>query len=72
MANFAISGLVLAFAIAALAIAYASMPHPLLGVLLHWELGLGKFLCPGCWQLPGTTVARRGEPPLWEVELKKA
>lgn len=41
-------------------------------VMLHRELELRQFLCPGCGRLLGTEVARRGEPPLWEVELKNA
>lgn len=43
LANFAISTLVLAFAIAASAMAYASMPHPLLGALLLTTIGLVIF-----------------------------
>ncbi|MBI2877538.1 MAG: hypothetical protein HYY20_11715, partial [Candidatus Tectomicrobia bacterium] len=40
-------------------------------VALHRELELRQFLCPGCGRLLSTEVARRGELPLWEVELKE-
>lgn len=34
--------------------------------------GAAAVPCLGCGRLVGTEVARRGEPTLWEVELKNA
>jgi N-methylhydantoinase B len=40
-------------------------PH----VRLHEELEMRQFICPSCGVLLSTEVSRKGDPPLWEIEL---
>ncbi len=39
-------------------------------VKLHQELEISLYLCPNCFLMHSMDVAKKGQPPLWETELK--
>lgn len=38
-------------------------------VKLHAELEMREYACPGCGRLQWVEVGKRGEPPLWDLEI---